>query len=49
MSKLQEKPLALKREHPALENMKFLYFFYFCGSFLLFWNRFQIPNPDPLT
>ncbi len=32
MSKLQEKPLALKREHPALQKMKFIYFFYVCGS-----------------
>jgi hypothetical protein len=28
-SKLQEKPSALKREHPALQNMKFLDFFIF--------------------
>ncbi len=27
--KLQEKPSALKREHPALQNMKFLHFFLF--------------------
>ncbi len=26
-SKLQEKPSALKREHPAVQNMKFLAFF----------------------
>ncbi len=25
--KLQEKPSALKKEHPALQNMKFFYFF----------------------
>ena len=25
MPKLQEKPSALKREHPALQNMKILY------------------------
>jgi hypothetical protein len=25
-SKLHEKPSALKREHPALQNMKFLFF-----------------------
>jgi hypothetical protein len=30
-SKLQDKPSALTREHPAFQNMKFLYFFYFCG------------------
>jgi hypothetical protein len=29
-SKLQKKPSAHKREHPALQNMKFLNFFYFC-------------------
>jgi hypothetical protein len=28
MSKLQKKPSALKKEHPALQNMKFLIFFY---------------------
>jgi hypothetical protein len=33
-SKLQEKPLALKGEHPALQKMKFLTLIYFCGSFL---------------
>ncbi len=33
--KLQEMPSALKRELPALRNMKFLHFFYFCGSFRL--------------
>jgi hypothetical protein len=40
--KLQEKPSALKREHPALQNMKFCTFFYFCGSFLPSWIRIQI-------
>ncbi len=29
MSKLQERPSALKREHPSLQNMKFLHFFFF--------------------
>ncbi len=33
MSKLQEKPSALKGEHPALQNKKLLNFFYFCGLF----------------
>jgi hypothetical protein len=28
-SKLQEKPPALKREHPAPQNVTFLNFFYF--------------------
>jgi hypothetical protein len=40
MVKLQEKPLALKREHPALQNMKFLHFFYFCGSFFSLLNSY---------
>ncbi len=31
MSKLQEKPSALKREHPALQKMKVINFFYVCG------------------
>ena len=29
MSTLQEKTSALKREHPAIQNMKFLNFFLF--------------------
>jgi hypothetical protein len=29
-----KKPSALKREHPALEKMKLINFFYFCGSLL---------------
>ncbi len=41
MSKLQKKPSALKREHPALQNMKFLNFF------LLFWVIFALLDPDP--
>ncbi len=50
-SKLQEKPSDLKREHPAPQNMKFLTFFYFCGSFLPFWVRIRIhiTNPDLMT
>ncbi len=53
MSKLQEKPSALKKEHPALQNIKFMTFFYVCGSFTPSWilNRIQGPNrdtdPDP--
>jgi hypothetical protein len=36
MSKLQEKPSVLKREHQALRLMKFLKFFYiFVGHFCL--------------
>ncbi len=34
MSKLQEKPSALKREHRALQKMKFINFFYVCVSWL---------------
>jgi hypothetical protein len=34
MSKLQERPSALKGEHPALQNLKFLNFlFIFVGHF----------------
>jgi hypothetical protein len=43
MSNLQEKSSALKREHPALQNMKFLNFF------LLFWVTFALLYPDPDT
>jgi hypothetical protein len=39
--KLQEKPSALKREHPALQNMKILYFF------LFWWVIFALLDPDP--
>jgi hypothetical protein len=43
--KLQEKPSTLKREHPALQNMKILYFFLFvCVIFALL-----DPDPDPAT
>jgi hypothetical protein len=42
MSQLQEKPSALKREHPALENLEYLPFFYFRGSFFAW---IQIRNP----
>ncbi len=50
-SKLQEKPSALKREHPHFfQNMKFLDFFsYFCGSFFLSWIRISHPDTDPLN
>jgi hypothetical protein len=41
MSKLQEKPSALIREHPALQNMKFLNFF------LFLWVIFALLDPDP--
>ncbi len=45
--KLQNKPSALKREHPALKNMKFLNFFCFSGSLLPSCIRFRIPTTDP--
>jgi hypothetical protein len=45
----KKKPSDLKREYPTLQNMKFLNFFYFCGSFLPSWIRIRIPNPDSLT
>ena len=41
--KLQKKTSALKREHPALQNMKFYNFF------LLLWVIFALLDPDPLT
>ncbi len=47
--KLQKKPSALKREHLALKNIKFLNFYYFCGSILPSWIRIRILNPGPLT
>jgi hypothetical protein len=57
MSKLQKKPSALKREHPALHNMKLKKKFYFSGSFLPsrsgfgfgsgFQIRIRISNTDP--
>jgi hypothetical protein len=34
MYKLQEKPSAFKREHPALQNMKFINTFLFSWVFL---------------
>jgi hypothetical protein len=40
---LQKKPSALKREHPALKNMKFLNFF------LLLWDIFALLDRDPDT
>jgi hypothetical protein len=42
---LQEKPSVLKREHPALQNMKILDFF------LFLWVIFALldPDPDPAT
>jgi hypothetical protein len=39
--KLQEKPSALKREHPALQKKKILSFFLFFGDI------FALLDPDP--
>jgi hypothetical protein len=41
-SKLQEKPSTLKREHPALQKMKFINFF------LFLWVIFALLDPDPI-
>jgi hypothetical protein len=43
MPKLQEKPSALKREHPELKNMKILDLFLF--SWVVF--ALLVPDPDP--
>jgi hypothetical protein len=43
MPKLQEKPSALKREHPALQKIKIVSFFLFFG--LIF--ALLDPDPDP--
>ncbi len=47
MAKLQVKPSALKREHPALQNMKILYFFLFLR--VIFALLDPDPDPDPTT
>jgi hypothetical protein len=39
-SKLQEKPSVLKREHPALQNIKFLTFY------SIFWVIFALLDPN---
>ncbi len=41
MSKLQEKPSALKRDHPPLKKIKFVNFF------LCLWVIFALLDPDP--
>jgi hypothetical protein len=43
MPKLQEKPSALKREHPAFQKMKILSFFLFFGVIFALLD----PDPDP--
>jgi hypothetical protein len=40
-SRIQEEPLALKREHSALQKMKFI------NCFLFFWVIFALLDPDP--
>jgi hypothetical protein len=40
-SKLQEKLSSIKREHPALQNIKFYNFF------LVLWVIFALLDPDP--
>jgi hypothetical protein len=44
MSKLQEKPSALKTQHPPLQTRKFFSFFCFIGHFTLLDSD---PDPDP--
>jgi hypothetical protein len=41
MYNLQEKPLVHKKEHPALQNMKFL------NVFLFWWVIFALLDSDP--
>jgi hypothetical protein len=48
-SKLQEEPSVLKREHPALLNMKFLNVFLFCWVIFAFPDPILNSDPDPLT
>ncbi len=49
-SKLQENPSALKREHKALQKMKFINFFsMFVFLFLPSWIQIRISNSDPDT
>jgi hypothetical protein len=40
-SKVQKKPPALRREHPALQNYKFLHFY------LFLWFIFALQDPNP--
>jgi hypothetical protein len=41
VSQLQEKPSALKREHPAIQKLKFIHIF------LCLWVIFTVLDPDP--
>ncbi len=45
----RRKPLALKREHPAIQNMKFRNFYLFLCVIFALMDRIWIPYPDPLT
>ncbi len=47
-SKLQEKPSAPKQKHPALQNIKFFTYFYFCGSFYLRGSRSVSNRPKQM-
>ncbi len=53
LSKIQKKPGVLKSKRLALQNMKFIKFFYFCRSFLPSWIQIRIQptkinaDPDP--
>ncbi len=46
LSKLQQKPSPLKWEHPALQNMNFINFIHFRGSFLSSWIRIRLHWPN---
>jgi hypothetical protein len=41
--------LSPQKRTSTLRKMKFLIFFYFCGSFLPSWIRIRITNPELLT
>jgi hypothetical protein len=43
-SKLQEKPSALRREHPANQKKKFIIFFFCGGLFLPSWMKIRNPG-----
>jgi hypothetical protein len=46
-SKLLEKPVALKREHPVLQKMKLINCFLFFWAIFALLKRIRIANPDP--
>jgi hypothetical protein len=49
MSKIQRKPSALKREHPALQKMKFSNFFLCLWVSFALLDPVRIVNQDPET